>query len=38
VLSLGDGPGARLAMGVGDWRWGDLVASRTPVAGHPDGR
>jgi hypothetical protein len=38
VLSLGDGAGARLAMGVGDWRWGDLVASRTPVAGHPDGR
>ncbi len=38
LLSLGDGPGTRLAMGGGEWRWGDLVTSRVPVAGHPDGR
>lgn len=32
LISLNDGPGAsRVAVGAGEWRWADLLASRRPI-------
>jgi hypothetical protein len=38
LLSLNDGPGAaRLVVGAGDWRWSDLLFSRSTAGGRGGG-